>query len=136
MSDELIKRDLFYKVVNLATAVHRELGMGLPDEIYKQALSIELKSDHIDFERNKEVEIFYKKKKLDTIILDLVVKNNLLVAVVSDEDQKKKSKTLMLSLLRLLGKQTGLLLDYGHETLYYKRIVYKNRKQKNMQSAY
>ncbi len=136
MSEELIERELFYKIINLATTVHRELGQGLPEYIYKKALIFELEEHNINYEANKLVDITYKKQKLDTFPIDLIVKNKILVSFASDDERKKQAKTLMLSLLRVLKKQTGLLLDYSHETLYYKRIVFKSKKDHNIESAY
>ncbi|MBN2693799.1 GxxExxY protein [bacterium] len=136
MSEELIERELFYKIINLATNVHRELGQGLPEYIYKKALIFELEENNISYEANKLVDITYKKQKLDTFPIDLIVKNKILVSFASDDERKKQAKTLMLSLLRVLKKQTGLLLDYSHETLYYKRIVFKSKKEQNIESAY
>ncbi len=66
----------------------------------------------------------------------MVIKNKLLVGFACDDELKKKLKITMLSILRILGKQTGLLLDYSHDTLYYKRIVYKTKKEHDIEAAY
>ena len=136
MSKELMERELFYKVVGLASAIHRELGQGLPEHIYQSALLLELDENNIKYEVNKEIDVTYKKKPIDTLKLDLLVGNKLIVTIISNEDLKKQAKTTMLSVLRLIDKNTGLLLDYSHDTIYYKRVVYKSRKTKNIQSAF
>lgn len=136
MSRELIERELFYKIVNLATTVHRELGQGLPEHVYKKALIIELDEAQIPYEVDKQIDITYKKQHLTSFNVDLVIKNKLLVGFACDDELKKKLKITMLSILRILGKQTGLLLDYSHDTLYYKRIVYKTKKEHDIEAAY
>ncbi len=136
MSKELMERELFYKVVGLASIIHRELGQGLPEHIYKSALIQELKENNLRFELDKKVDVIYKKTTIDTLKLNLIINNSLIVSIISNEDLKKQAKTTMLSVLRLINKHTGLLLDYSHDTIYYKRVVYKNRKAKEMQSAF
>jgi GxxExxY protein len=136
MSKELIERELFYKVVALASTIHRELGQGLPEHIYKNALILELKESNLKFETNKKIDVIYKKNVIDTLELELIINNALIITIISNEDLKKQAKTTMLSILKLINKHTGLLLDYSHDTIYYKRVVYKNRKAKEIQSAY
>jgi len=136
MSKELMERELFYKVVGLASAIHRELGQGLPEHIYKSALIQELKENNLRYEINKEVDVVYKKTIIDKLNLELIINNSLIISIISNEDLKKQAKTTMLSILKLISKNTGLLLDYSHDTIYYKRVVYKNRKTKNIQSAF
>ena len=136
MSKEMIERDLFYKIVNLATNVHRALGQGLPTHIYKSALMLELKENDVSYEVDKDMDIRYKDVVIDTIKVDLIIKNKLIVAFISDDELKKKTKTMMLSILRLSNGKRGILLNYGHDTLYYKRIVYKTKRGKDLLSAY
>ena len=136
MSKELMERELFYKVVGLASAIHRELGQGLPEHIYKNALIQELKENGLKYEVDKDVDVIYKKKVIDKLKLELLVNNTLIVSIISNEDLKKQAKTTMLSILKLINKQTGLLLDYSHDTIYYKRVVYKDKKTKELQSAF
>ena len=108
MSKELMERELFYKVVGLASAIHRELGQGLPEHIYKSALIQELKENKLKYEVDKEVEVVYKNVVIDKLKLELLINNSLVVSIISNEDFKKQAKTTMLSVLKLINKQTGL----------------------------
>jgi len=136
MSKEMIDRDLFYRIVNLATNVHRELGQGLPEHIYKNALASDLKDEDIPYELDKYVEVKYKGRVIDKLKVDILIKNSLIVGIISDDELKKKMKTTMLSTLKLLDNKKGILLNFSHDTLYYKRVVYKTKRGKDLLSAY
>ncbi len=136
MSKEMIDRDLFYRIVNLATNVHRELGQGLPEHIYKNALASDLKDEDIPYELDKYVEVKYKGRVIDKLKVDVLIKNSLIVGIISDDELKKKMKTTMLSTLKLLDNKKGILLNFSHDTLYYKRVVYKTKRGKDLLSAY
>ena len=53
--------DIVYKVIGAAMNVHSELKWGLMEQIYQEALHIELKSQGIPNDREKEILCFYKQ---------------------------------------------------------------------------
>ena len=53
-----------YKIIGICMEVHRNLGLGLLEIIYKDALKTESKENNISFEREKEFAIEYKGKIL------------------------------------------------------------------------
>lgn len=57
---ELYKQGENYKIVGLCMEVHRILGSGLLEIVYKDALEIEFRKNNISFEREKEFLIEYK----------------------------------------------------------------------------
>jgi GxxExxY protein len=60
----LYKQDEYYKIIGLCMEVHRILGGGLLEAVYKEALEIEFKFHEIPYEREKEFIIDYKEHKL------------------------------------------------------------------------
>lgn len=54
-----------YKIIGCCMEVHNELGSGLLEAVYQEALAIEFKSKSIPFEKEKELIINYKGKVLD-----------------------------------------------------------------------
>ena len=58
-----------YKIIGICMEVHRNLGPGLLEIIYKDAIEIELKKNSIFFEREKEFIIEYKEKNSASQIL-------------------------------------------------------------------
>jgi GxxExxY protein len=63
MKKEITKtyiNDLAFKVVGSAIEVHKELGPGLLEDIYKDCLALELRSSGLYFQIEKRVDIFYK----------------------------------------------------------------------------
>lgn len=54
---ETYRNDETYEIIGICMEVHRNLGSGLLEIIYKDAIEIELKSKNIPFEREKEFPI-------------------------------------------------------------------------------
>jgi GxxExxY protein len=60
------------QIISSAIEVHRILGPGLLESIYEEALCHEFQLRHIPFERQKEVDVFYKDKIIKGQRLDLL----------------------------------------------------------------
>ena len=56
----IILKDKSYELVGICMEIHRELGMGFKEIVYKDALEYEFKQKKISFIREKEFKIQYK----------------------------------------------------------------------------
>src|SRR6185503_7180076 len=54
-----------YAIIGAAMEVHRQLGHGFLEAVYKEALAIELELRGIPFKREVPLSIYYKGKLLD-----------------------------------------------------------------------
>ncbi len=101
-------------VIEAAGEVHRALGPGLPDTVYKLALAEELRSRRVPFARNRTVPIRYRDLVLATgLQLDLVVGGTLLVDVHSVERLTDWHRAQLLTHMRFSGCARGLLLNFN-----------------------
>ena len=83
------------QIIGCAIAVHKELGPGLVESVYEEALCYELSQLDIRFRRQQQVPIAYKGIKLATPLrLDLIVDEKVIV------DNKSK-RNLPLSISKL-----------------------------------
>ncbi len=53
----MIYKEEAYKIVGAAMKVHRQLGCGFLEQVYQEALEIELKKQNIPFEREAPLSI-------------------------------------------------------------------------------
>jgi GxxExxY protein len=100
--------------VDSAIAVHRELGPGLLESIYEQALAYELEDRGLRFERQKPINIAYKGRELDgQFRLDFVVEGLVVVELKSVLKLEPVYQAQLLSYLKLSGIRLGLLLNFN-----------------------
>ena len=101
-------------VIEAAGEVHRALGPGLLDTVYKLALAEELRTRRVPFARNRTVPIRYRGLVLATgLQLDLVVGGELIVDVRSVERITEWHRAQLLTHLRFSGRTRGLLLNFN-----------------------
>jgi GxxExxY protein len=109
--------DLTSAIIGAAIKVHRTLGPGLLESAYGVCLAYELKKLGLHVEREKPIPVIYDEVKLECgFRADLLVEGKVIVECKAKEKLHPVDKAQVLSHLRLLGLQVGLLINF-HELL-------------------
>jgi GxxExxY protein len=127
MSDLLYKEEAF-KIIGLCMEVHRELGKGQDEVIYKDALEVECRRNTLPFVRERKYEIEYKGVVLphfyyaDFVLFDKILFEGKACERLTDAQVKRVLNYLAVSKLKL-----GLLVNFGEDSLVWKRVVLEKR---------
>ncbi|MBN2875096.1 MAG: GxxExxY protein [Spirochaetales bacterium] len=101
------------KIIACAIAVHRELGPGLLESIYEEALGIELAHAGLSFNRQVELPVVYKGLSLSgSFRVDMVVENSVVLELKCVDAIAPVHQAQILSYMRLGGWKIGLLLNF------------------------
>ncbi|MBP5322880.1 MAG: GxxExxY protein [Bacteroidaceae bacterium] len=110
----MTNNELTYEIRGAIFDVYNELGPGLLESVYEEALVFELKERGLEVERQVEVPIRYKGNELKTPLrLDLLIENTIIVELKSVEEMKPVFAKQLLTYLRLLDKRVGLLVNFS-----------------------
>ena len=113
-----------YKIIGICMEVHRNLGPGLLEVIYKDALEIEFKENEIPFEREKEFLIKYKGKILPhKFYADFIVNEDIILEVKAVKEFSNEHIAQVLNYLKLAKSEIGLLINFQTKSLQYKRYA-------------
>lgn len=113
-----------YKIIGSAMIVHSELGWGLLEQVYQEALHLELLDRGIANEREQEIEIYYKKHLLEKKYRMDIVVGDIIVELKSVTSLASVHRAQLCNYLRLTHKPIGLLINFGEESLIGERWVY------------
>jgi GxxExxY protein len=123
MSDLLYKQEVF-QLVGLCMEIHRELGKGHDEAIYKDALVVELNRARIPFTREQRYEVTYKEVVLPHFYYaDFVVWEKILFEAKACECLTDAHIKQVLNYLAASKLQLGLLVNFGADSLEWKRVV-------------
>ena len=110
--------ELTYEIRGAIFDVYNELGPGLLESVYEEALAFELKERGLKVERQVEVPIRYKGNELKTPLrLDLLIENQVIVELKSVEEMKPVFAKQLLTYLRLINKHVGLLVNFSSNNI-------------------
>jgi GxxExxY protein len=102
-------------IVDAALAVHRELGPGLLESVYQDALAAELTARGIPVATKVRVPVRYRQAIVgDPLEIDLLVSDTVVVEVKAVESFHGVHWAQVLSYLKLAKKPVGLLINF-HE---------------------
>ena len=104
-------------VVDAGLMVHRQLGPGFNESVYRNALCIELRTRDIPFEMEKTFVVKYRDQAVATQRVDLVVGTCVIVELKATFCLEQIHYAQLLSYLRASGLRAGLLMNFGGLTL-------------------
>lgn len=113
-----------YKIIGAAMSVHSELGYGLLEPVYQEAMHLELLDRGIANEREQEIEIYYKKHLLDKKYKMDIVVDDIIIELKSVNKLISAHRAQLCNYLRLTRKPLGLLINFGEESLIGERWAY------------
>jgi GxxExxY protein len=105
--------DITSQIIGAAIKVHRKLGPGLLESAYEACLAYELEKLGLQVQRQKAVPLVYENVKLECgFRADLVVASRVVVEIKCKEALHPVDQAQLLSHLRLLNLQVGLLINF------------------------
>jgi len=115
--EELIRR-----VIGAAINVHRELGPGYVESVYKNAMVVELGVQGIRCEQQQSIPVFYRGVKVGEHRLDLLLEDCLIVENKAVSELAPLFFVIVRSYLKATGKRDALLFNFASMPLTIKRV--------------
>lgn len=117
-------KDETYQVIGLCMEVHKILGKGHSEKVYGDALEYEFKKNNIPYNREVKFSISYKEIILPSYYYsDFVVFNEIILELKAIQELSSSEIKQTLNYLAASKNKIGLLVNFGEESLKYKRII-------------
>lgn len=105
-------------IVETVIAIHRDLGPGLLESVYKIVLEYELKQRGLHVEHEVAIPIIYKGMQFNEgFRADLIVEGKVILELKSIEHVSAAHKKQVQTYLRLTGCKLGYLLNFGEDLM-------------------
>jgi GxxExxY protein len=112
------------RVLEAAIDVHRTLGPGFLESVYENALAVALRRRAIEFERQRDVRIWFDGEEVGFHRLDLLVDDRIVVEIKAVRGLEDAHFAQLRSYLKATGLHIGLLLNFNAPTLVARRVVF------------
>src|SRR3990170_3274731 len=105
-------------IVQTAIEIHRRLGPGLLESVYREVMLYELTKRGLRASKEVAIPVVWETVKLDVgFRADLIVEDKVIVELKSIETVAPVHKKILLTYLRLADRRLGLLLNFGVELM-------------------
>jgi len=118
----LLKREA-HQIVGCAMEVLNTLGHGFLEKPYENALVVELGLQGIPFKQQPRFDVNYKSVKVGEYIPDLICFDQIVVDIKSIDKVTNHEIGQMLNYLKITNLKLGILLNFKHSTLEWRRVV-------------
>jgi GxxExxY protein len=110
--------ELTEKIIGCAIEVHRTLGPGLLESVYRECMIIEMRQQHLRVDSERHVPLTYKGHRIgSTLKLDLLVDDCIVVELKAVERLHPVHLAQGITYLKLTGYPAGLLMNFNATTL-------------------
>lgn len=122
---ELILKEESYLLVGICMEVHRELGMGFKEILYKDAIELELQEKNIPYKRESMFTVEYKGIILPhKFYADFVIFDSIILEVKSTSFIVNNFVAQTINYLKASGLKLGIIANFGEKSFTYKRVVF------------
>jgi GxxExxY protein len=113
------------RIIGCAITVHRILGPGFKELIYRRAFGLELQEAGLQYEAEKKILVPYKNTLIDGHRLDLVVAGVIIVELKAVPRLSDIHRFQVLSYLKATGLRLGYVMNFNTEVMKHgiKRVV-------------
>lgn len=105
------------QTIGCAIAVHRTLGPGFLESIYRKAMYIELDARHLAYEAERPIKVVYRDIEIPGQRVDLIVEGLIVVELKSVTRLDQIHRAQLISYLKTIGLRGGLLMNFRAPTL-------------------
>ena len=113
-----------HAIIGAAMEVHIIVGPGHLEAVYQECLEIKFELREIPFIPQPRLEVFYKDRKLKKFYIpDFIVYNEVIVEIKAEKSLTRVDEAQLINSLVISGHDVGLLLNFGEESLRYKRFI-------------
>ena len=111
------------KIIGAAMAVHREIGPGLDEKIYENALCLELAAKGLDFTQQERFTVHYRGHVVGTLVTDLIVDQKVVIETKVADQISDSHIAQTLSYLSISKLDVGIVLNFKPASLGIKRVA-------------
>ncbi len=123
----MTENEISYQIRGAIFDVYNNLGPGLLESVYEEALAYELTQRGLFYKRQLEVPVIYKGKKLNCppLRLYIIVEGKVIIEIKAIKELTSVNRKQLYTYLKLTDKRLGILVNFDTDNIKdsIKRVV-------------
>ena len=110
--------------------VYNKLGYGFLEKVYENAMIIELDRLGLRCQKQKKIDVYYDEFLIGEYFADILVNEVVVVELKAAETLIPEHEAQLVNYLRGTDLEVGLLLNFGKEPQFKRKVLTKEFKKK------
>ena len=127
----LLHQDITGIIIKCFYKVYNSLGYGFLEKVYENALSLELRKAGLNCNTQQQIEVHYKGNRVGLYYADIVVEDKVIIELKASPLIEEHEYQL-LNYLKATEIEIGLLLGFGKEARFKRKIFTNDRKSEHL----
>ena len=119
----LVGEDQTREIIGCAMEVMNVLGHGFLEKVYENAMCVEMRLRGITYRQQPHYDVLYKNELVGEYVPDLIVSDSVVVDAKTIDNITDHEIGQVLNYLKIAGFRVGLILNFKHAKLQWKRVV-------------
>ena len=121
-------KELTEKIIGIFYKVYNNLGYGVLENVYENAMMIDFKKENIPAVSQYAIKVFYEDEIVDEYFADILVDDKVIVEIKAVKNLAIEHEAQLLNYLKATDKEVGLLLNFGPKPKIKRKVFDNNRK--------
>ena len=132
--EEMLHEDLTGLIIKAFYNVYNTLGYGFLEKVYHNSLLLELRSLGLQCDSQHAITVHYKNNIVGEYIADIIVNNLVICELKVAESLREEHEAQLLNYLRATDIEVGLLLNFGRDPKFSRKMFSNHHKSHRRQS--
>lgn len=119
---KLREGELTGRIIDCITRVHRTLGGGFLEDVYKNAMMVELKNAGMEAEADKEIVVYYSDHPVGVCRPSILVGERVVLGVRAVRRLEEHHYAELRSHLKAAGLEVGMLVNFAAQRADFRRV--------------
>jgi GxxExxY protein len=125
----MLHEELTSKIIGAFFKVYNTLGYGFLEKVYENSLKIELLKLGFKVEQQKNIRVFYEGYDVGDYFADLIISDLVIIELKAAEAICEEHEAQLLNYLKATNKEVGLLLNFGKEAKFVRKVFSNENKK-------
>ena len=122
-TNNIVHKELSYKIVGCAMEVHSKLGPGFLEKVYENALMVLFRKEGIAARQQTPIKVNFEGELVGEYYADILVDEKIILELKTTDKIVDIHRAQILHYLRATGIKLGMILNFGSKSFEYERLV-------------
>jgi len=125
----MLHEEITGAIIESFYAVYNALGYGFLEKVYENAMAHELRKRGFTVQHQMPIQVYYDGLMVGEYFADLVVDGKVIVELKAADGLRPEFEAQLLNYLRATEIEVGLVLNFGLQPDFMRRIFTNDRKK-------